>query len=212
MSMKIHFRPLTLCLLTPLTIVAIGCEEAKTESEMEELLDQSEALKTVLRYDAAENMHLFVSDDAPVFEEDGFPAYGNPFLTQGYIYPHGHLDASDGTNADGSPTDPDEVLGIWTCRGYMVGDGAHTQEGPMVLTTQQWNFYETPGYDPDEFHFASSIVNEGYESAEVGVKWQRPITGGAGEHIGASGQSIQEFRGINPSEGFNFRVKFELED
>ena len=43
-----------------------------------------------MEVDIAENGRRFVFDEAPVFD-DGMPAYGNPFVTQGYIYPAGTL-------------------------------------------------------------------------------------------------------------------------
>ena len=59
-----------------------------------------------LEVDIAEDGTRFVIDEAPVFD-DGFPAYGNPFVTQGYIYPAGTLTAataSTPTAARSSPT------------------------------------------------------------------------------------------------------------
>ena len=37
-----------------------------------------------LRFDVAENGKRFAFDEEPVFPDDGFPAYGNPFVTEGY--------------------------------------------------------------------------------------------------------------------------------
>ncbi|MEO4041848.1 hypothetical protein AAFN47_09615 [Hoeflea sp. CAU 1731] len=42
-------------------------------------------------FDVAEDMSRFVFSAAPVFD-DGMPAYGNAFITQGYLYPTGTLD------------------------------------------------------------------------------------------------------------------------
>ena len=56
-----------------------------------------------LEVDIAEDGTRFVIDEAPVFD-DGFPAYGNPFITQGYIYPDGTLTDSNGVNPDGRPS------------------------------------------------------------------------------------------------------------
>ena len=43
-----------------------------------------------LQFDIAEIGTRFVFDEAPVFD-DGFPAYGNAFVTEGYIYEAGTL-------------------------------------------------------------------------------------------------------------------------
>ncbi len=191
-------------------LVSVGCEEAKTPEQMEDVLDQNDAVSPKLEFDVSENMNRFSFAPEPVFD-DGLPAYGNPFITQGYIYPAGYLDEHDGTNAKGEPPAPKEVLGEWTCRGYMVGDGAHTESGAMVVTTQFWNFYDKPGYGPEK-ESRGSLVNEGFESAEVDVPWLRPVTGGAGEFAGARGEATQRFLGLNASEGFNLRVKFDVDD
>ncbi len=205
-------------------ISSLGCEEAKSESEMDDLMKQGNPVEqpdidppnqdgdssSTLNYDVSENMYRFSFSDAPVFE-DGLPAYGNTFITQGYVYPDGFLDEHTGTKADGSPAFPDEVLGIWTCRGYFVGDGAHTESGAMVITTQHWDLYEKPGYKPGK-KSDFVLTNEGYESAEVDVPWHRPITGGTDEYAGAKGEAIQRFLGLNPSEGFDLRVEFKLVD
>ncbi|HZA22612.1 MAG TPA: hypothetical protein VFA32_08420, partial [Dehalococcoidia bacterium] len=41
----------------------------------------------VLKFDVAEDATRFVFDEAPVFD-DGLPAYGNAFVTSGYLYEH----------------------------------------------------------------------------------------------------------------------------
>ncbi len=158
--------------------------------------DQPSNPNATIRFEVAEDMSRFVFDDAPVFEEDGYPAYGNSFITQGYIYPEGTLTCNEegcnGVNADGSPEFPEEVIGEWTCRGWFVGDGAHTAEGPMVITTQVYNFGEEVG---DEM-----LISEGYElMAEA--PFHRAITGGTGRFAGRNGQLEQTFRGFNASEG-----------
>ncbi|WP_375552207.1 hypothetical protein [Rhodophyticola porphyridii] len=54
-------------------------------------------------FDVAEDLSRFVYASAPVFD-DGMPAYGNAFVTQGYIYPAGTLDGGvEGTLANGDP-------------------------------------------------------------------------------------------------------------
>ncbi len=50
------------------------------------------------------------------------PAYGNSFVTRGYIYPEGTLDDSSGVLPNGEPEFLDQVIGEWSCRGWFVGD------------------------------------------------------------------------------------------
>ena len=131
-----------------------------------------------LEVDVAENGTRFVIDETPVFD-DGFPAYGNPFLTQGYIYPAGTLNGSNGVNPDGSPEFPDKVIGEWSCSGYFIADGAHTTEGSWVYSTQLFAF----GADADTG--AETVVVTGYEGAEVGEIVTGAITGGTGAYVTA---------------------------
>jgi hypothetical protein len=162
-----------------------------------------------IEIDIAEDGTRFVFDEAPVFEEDGFPAYGNAFVTQGYIYPAGTLTDSNGVNPDGTPEFPDEVIGEWTCRGYFIADGAHTTEGAWVFTTQLLAF----GDDPDTG--AETIVVTGYEGAEVGKVVTGAITGGTGRFSTARGEADQELLGFNnpdlPTTGINKTVELEIE-
>jgi hypothetical protein len=157
--------------------------------------------------DIAEDGTRFVFDEAPVFD-DGMPAHGNPFVTQGYIYPSGTLTDSNGVNPDGTPEFPDKVIGEWSCRGYFIGDGAHTTEGAWVFTTQLFAF----GDDADTG--AETIVVSGYEGAEPGAIVTGAITGGTGRYSTARGEAEQELLGFNnpdqPTMGINKTVELEL--
>jgi hypothetical protein len=158
--------------------------------------------------DIAEDGTRFIIDEAPVFD-DGMPAHGNPFITQGYIYPAGTLTDSNGVNPDGTPEFPDEVIGEWTCTGYFIGEGAHTTEGAWVFTTQLFAFGD------DAEAGAQTIVVTGYEGAEPGAVVTGAITGGTGQYATADGDAEQELLGTNnpelPTMGINKTVVFKLE-
>jgi hypothetical protein len=154
-----------------------------------------------LLFDVAEDMTRFVYDQS-VVHEDGMPKHGSAFITQGYIYPAGTLTGSNGVNPDGSPEFPELVLGEWTCRGWFVGDGAHTKEGPMVITTQIYNFGPELG--------DATLVSEGYELADVGVYIERAITGGTGPYAYARGMGRQAFLGFNETQGVNLTYSLEV--
>ena len=156
-----------------------------------------------LRFEVAEDATRFVWDDEPVFE-DGLPTYGNSFITQGYIYPAGTLDATTGVLADGSPEFPDQVLGEWTCRGWFVGDGVQTETGPWVMTTQIYNFGDSFG--------DAMLVTEGYEVSDVGVAGARAITGGTGPFATARGDGEQTLQGFNATEGVTLSFEIEAVD
>jgi hypothetical protein len=161
-----------------------------------------------LEIDVAEDGTRFVIDETPVFD-DGFPAYGNPFITQGYIYPAGTLTDSNGVNPDGSPEFPDKVIGEWSCQGYFIADGAHTTKGSWVFTTQLFAF----GKNADTGR--NTIVVTGYEGVEVGKIVTGSITGGTGRYATARGEADQELLGINnpelPTMGVNKTVELEIE-
>ncbi len=78
--------------------------------------------------EVAEDGNRFVFDDLNLFE-DGMPGYGSAFVTQGYVYPVGTLNGSNGVLDNGEPEFPEQVLGTWTCYGWLIGDGAHTETG-----------------------------------------------------------------------------------
>jgi hypothetical protein len=164
-----------------------------------------------IKFDVAENGARFVFDDAPVHEDTTppLPAYGNPFITEGYIYPHGTIQCDDeggctGTNSDGSAQFPDKVIGRWTCRGWFVGNGMLTETGPIVITTQLYDFGEMPG--------DKTIISEGYELVDFNVAVKRAITGGTGKYLFARGEAKQALLGFNESMGVSLRFKLKVKN
>lgn len=146
----------------------------------------------IIRFDVAEDATRFVFADQPV-HADGMPSYGNPFVTQGYIYPAGTLDGTNGVLPDGSPEFPDQVLGEWTCRGWFIGDGAHTTTGQWVITTQVYSFAD------------AILITDGTEIADIDVPAARAITGGTGPYASVSGEGEQVLLGFNETEGVDLR-------
>lgn len=150
------------------------------------------------KFDVAEDLSRFIFAQAPQ-HGDGMPAFGNAFVTQGYIYPAGTLDGGvEGTNPDGSPVWPEKVLGTWTCDGYFVGDGGHTTTGNMVITRQIFQFKD-----------GSIVVTHGPELADVHVAIDRPITGATGKYLNAGDVMEQTLLGM--SNGYGVRLQFEIE-
>lgn len=150
------------------------------------------------RFDVAEDHTRFVFAPAPV-HGDGLPAYGNPFVTQGYIYKAGTLDGGhEGVNPDGTPVFPDRVIGTWTCDGWYVGDGAHTATGTMIISRQVFQFAD-----------GDVIISQGAELADYGVAMPRVITGGLGDYAGLDAVLLQTNLGM--SDGFGIRAQFVIE-
>ncbi len=156
-----------------------------------------------IEIEVSEDMYAFVFDESQV-HEDGMPAYGSAFITQGYIYPAGTLNGSNGVLADGSAEFPDEVIGTWTCYGFMIGDGAYTETGAWVVSTQVLEFDET--YDN------STIITQGMELVDINVEGLRAITGGTGMFNGVSGQAVQAMTGLNAGEGVVLSIELQLEN
>jgi hypothetical protein len=155
-------------------IVAVSAYAARTGPEAAAAKSSTE----VLRFDVAEDPTRFVFAPTPV-DGDGLPAYGNYFITQGYLYPEGTLNGSDGVLPNGKHQFHDKVLGEWTCWGSHVGEGAKTKTGPIVVTTQLYQLGDRGG--------DRTVVTEGYELADVGVPVKRAITGGTGRFSSAAG-------------------------
>jgi hypothetical protein len=87
-----------------------------------------------IAFEVAENGRRFAFDEAPV-DQNGFPLYGNPFITQGFIYPPGTLQDENGDGVFNGviieqdpetgeevvkPEFPDQVLGLWICTGKVL--------------------------------------------------------------------------------------------
>ena len=154
--------------------------------------------------DVAEDGTRFAFDrNGPVLE-NGFPDYGNGFVTQGYIYPKGTLDDSNGVLAAGSPAYPDLVIGEWTCWGYFVGDGANTTDGAWVITTQVFDF------DPDR-PGTDTMVTVGMETPAGAGHIARAVTGGTGRLRVVRGEVVQETLGHNATDGVNATFDFDLD-
>jgi len=159
---------------------------------------EAQGADNAITVEVAENGLRFLFDETPV-HEDGMPAYGNPFVTEGYLYPTGTLNGSNGVLADGSPEFPEKVIGTWICRGYMIGDGAHTTSGPWVISTQTYNFGNGAG--------TAMVTTEGFELADIGVPVARTIIGGTGSYKGVQGEQTQTLLGFTEQMGVNLRVQ-----
>lgn len=185
MSRKSFIKLLFLILLT---LGAVSAAVSAQSSEADE----------PLRFEVAEDGNRFLFDDLNL-HDDGMPAYGSAFVTQGYIYPVGTLNGTNGVLANGEPEFPDQVLGEWTCYGWMIGDGAHTTTGAWVVSTQIYQFED-----------GSTLITNGFEIADFETPVARAITGGTGEYSGVSGEMEQILHGFTEQMGVNLTVEFDL--
>ena len=158
-----------------------------------------------LEIEVAENGTRFIADETPTFE-DGLPAAGAEYITEGYIYPAGTLTCENnecnGVLENGEPEFPDLVIGTWVCRGWFIGDGFHTETGVWVAATQIFDFGETAG--------SNMIVTDGLEGPEYDVVDIRAIVGGTGQYRNVRGEQHQTLLGWNGTLGEALQVSFEL--
>ncbi len=159
------------------------------------------ATQSTLRFDVAENPKKFVFSKEHV-DGQGLPAYGNYFVTQGYLYPEGTLNGNDGVKADGSPLFPNKVVGEWTCYGSHVGKGAVTKKGPWVVTTQMFQLGPKFG--------KTTIVTSGYEIPNQGVNITRAVIGGTGKYATSRGEQHQQLLGFGKTQGVKLRVQIDV--
>jgi hypothetical protein len=184
------------------TAAAQTQSQAQTQDDKRKPEETGQNGRPPERFEVAENGLRFIFDETPV-HEDGMPAYGNPFVTEGYLYPPGTLNGSNGVLADGRPEFPGKVIGNWSCRGYMIGDGAHTTSGPWVISTQTYSFGAAYGQ--------AMLVTEGYELADKDVAMKRAITGGTGPFRAARGEQSQTLLGFTEQMGVNLRVALDVQ-
>lgn len=148
-------------------------------------------------FDVAEDHKRIFMAETPL-RENGMPAHGNAFISQGYIYPAGTLEADTaGVLEDGSPAFPEKVLGTWTCDGYFVGEGGNATTGVWVISRQVFAFDD-----------GDTIITQGTEIADAGVENLRPVTGATGDYAGLSGAMAQTLLGL--SENMTVNVSFRL--
>lgn len=182
-------RALALVTALAMTLLAVGSMTTSVAAQ-----------EGSLQVEVAEYGSRFFPDSS-MADADGNPTRGAWFVTEGYIYEAGTLTCTDGAcngvvyDDMGNPSAefPDAVVGTWHCAGTHLEDAAVMGEfiGPVALTTQVFDFGELG---------ADSIVTSGYESANVGVEYQRAITGGTGMYSGATGVQAQTTIGFNNGE------------
>jgi hypothetical protein len=189
--MKMYRRPTNLLIALAIAVLSLTAVLVAAA--------QSPDNAAPLQVEVAEDGARFVFDDLNLYE-DGMPAYGSAFVTQGYIYPAGTLNGSNGVLENGEPEFPELVLGEWTCYGWMIGEGARTETGEWVVSTQIYKFND-----------GSMIVTDGFEIADFDQPVTRAISSGTGEYRSASGEMVQVLRGFTDTMGVNLSVSFDFD-
>ncbi len=153
-----------------------------------------------LSFDVAQDGNTFVIIGP---NSGGFAVQGTAFSVLGFVYPEGTLQggAVSGTNEDGTPAFPDQVIGTWSCRGWFTQDDALGVTGAVLVGTQIWDLnLHRPG--------SETIVTDGIDlsvnDVDLGVPFKRAITGGTGKKFkGAHGEQTTINFGFNDSFGID---------
>jgi hypothetical protein len=201
-----HRRPTRLVAAMLLAVLGLALPACGTATGAE---PRPPTTRTVT-FEAAEDPGRFVFANQPVLPS-GLPAYGNGFVTQGFLYPTGTLTGSNGVIVEKHPNGtttyrpefPDKVIGTWTCYGYFIGKGADTTpaDGPWVATTQIFEFTD-----------GSVLTSLGTENVAGDEPARRALTGGAGQYARAEGQIEQLTLGHNAGDGVNAAFTVRLTD
>lgn len=191
--MSSRFKKLAVIAAVAVALVVGGAATAQARGN---------AFVSSLAVDVTEDPSQFVITGTNVFPEGhelaGAPAYGESFVTQGYIYPAGTLVENDPgvtcqVDAEGFFISCDplyEPIGEWTSYGVHIGNGAATTEEYWMVTTQIFDFFSD-----GQSH---TIVTDGFESPVIGGTVVRAITGGTGEFSGARGEQEVVGFGLHP--------------
>ncbi len=219
-------RSLGFLLATTLVLLLFAAPmPASAEDDDEEFGSGAKSIERAIQrgrgriaFEVAENGAKFVFDESPL-DINGLPIYGNPFITQGFIYPVGTLDPNDPTRdgvipimgdaggvVDAAPEFPDLLLGIWICYGTVFAqEGFNIQSGPTVISTQLYDFKEVSG-DISKI----SLTSNGLELIDLDTPVQRALIGGTGPFRKARGQITQKFIGVNETGGFTLRFDTDM--
>ncbi len=154
-----------------------------------------------LSFDVAQDGNTFVLIGPT--NADGFALQGAAFSVLGFVYPAGTLQggAVSGTDSDGNPAFPDQVIGTWSCRGWFTQEDAEGITGAVLVGTQIWDLnLGEPG--------SKTIVTDGIDLSvnlsDLGVPFKRAITGG-------TGKKFKRARGEQTTINFGFNDSFGID-
>ena len=135
----------------------------------------------------------------PVFT--GALGRGNTFIVTGRIYRGGTLATGGDFGGANNPAGPEtaNAIGTWVCRGTFNLDIGEIAAGgyPHVTSTQVFTFDS-----------GDVIVTEGPEG---GAPVLRSVIGGAARFREAGGDVVEEPLGVNTSNLFNVRFRFNVD-
>jgi len=132
------------------------------------------------------------------------------FVVSGYIYPAGTLTDNNGVLPEGGPEFPELIIGIWTCRGWVLSERPN-HVNQTTTTTFEMNLIinERPGladvYGIDMLHTVGLEYTIGDANAP---DLQRAVIGGTGIFDRERGTCEQQVLGLNASGALNYTFEF----
>ncbi len=156
-------------------------------------------------YDVACLGHFWRWSNTAMPENDA--DFRTPFFVEGWIYPEGTIPG------DGFVPTVDNSIGHWFCRGWTMIDGSRGE--PHVTSTQQ---YVMGAITEDRLFPEDIIVSSGLEGTNGAQVATRPVIGGSGKYLGATGAVRQTHNGVNTTvfadgsgdNALNFIFEFDL--
>lgn len=128
---------------------------------------------------------------------------GDQFIVEGYIYPAGTTDGSNGINADGTPEFPDQLLGLWTCNGWFA---TLRDESITPVSARTWQTFEF-----DLVNVGNNMIStHGFEQLQLSSVMTRPVSAASGVFADKGGVQTQSIIGINPTGGPNYLSTFSV--
>ena len=119
------------------------------------------------------------------------------FTVEGYIYPAGTLNDSNGVAAGGGPEFPDQLLGYWNARGFFIIQlPTYPNLAAIANSTQTFDFLNEDG--PTN----AMLVSMGLEMGDTRAN-HRALAGGTGKYRNVRGDHLQSILGVNSSGAFN---------
>lgn len=160
-----------------------------------------------MAFDVAEDHTRKFTATTPMNPKGGLD-HGNGFISQGYIYPEGTLEAgTSGVLKDGKPAFPDLVIGTWMRDGYVVSEAEIPKTGAWIISREIFSF-EAGGkiviQDAGMVDIGGKTLGaEALRGETLGVETLRPVIRVTGDYAEFEGGLFQTILGFNKHRAVN---------
>jgi hypothetical protein len=117
------------------------------------------------------------------------------FTVEGYMYPSGTLNDTNGVAEGGGPEFPDQLIGYWNGRGFFI---IQLPEFPNLAAIAN----STQTFDFDGEPTQNMLITMGLEMGDNRTN-HRSLSGGTGKYRHVRGEHQQTILGVNTSGAFN---------